>query len=83
LIISEDWFGHTIDINDINVESDIQKFTKFFLSLLFQVKLPLIVLVGMDGVLVLMPGVSFKCVEHIVVSCHKIIVVVKFMGLLC
>ena len=81
-IVSERRLDFVVDVNQIDVKSYIQKLPKFLICLLFQVKLPMVLLIRMDRVLKLMPSVPFKRVEQIVIGGVKIIVVVKFLGLL-
>ena len=71
-----------INLNDVDVKSNVQELSKFLLSLLTQVELAVVLKIVVDRVLVLVPGVSFERVKHVVVSCHEVIVVVELVILL-
>ena len=83
LVIIKNGFCDVIYVDDVNVEGDVQKFRELFFDLGLQEKLTVIFLVVVDRMLKLVPGITFECIEHIVVCCHEIIVVVKLVWLLC
>lgn len=62
-----------INVNDVNVESNVLQLQKFLLSLLVQVKL----LVVLALVLIPVPSVSFESVEQVVICLDTVFICVK------
>ena len=62
------WFNCAVQLNNINIERDIEKFGKLLLNLIFQIKCPHVLLFRVYRMDILVPSVGLKSIEHVVVS---------------